>query len=862
MRRLLAVLAATAIAAFVVVVSPASAQPVPGPDGPPAQDMFEQPNFQTATYGDFAEIGNSVLRCPGDTDPTHGGGTSAQCVAASQGEPPPGTDNDSFYLQRNGSDGAAVFDSSTAQLTVPTGATVQYAQLDWGGNTGRTDIDIGLPDPLASVGLPPVSCTGLRLLSLLPNLLAPAQLPPPPAAPGPDQQNLQLSVRPVTSTAAGPAVPVEPTNFGTAGKSTKLYSAYADVTSSIAAAVSSTDSAMPTTLDVTVGNVWAVSGFGCAAGWSLTVVFGYPSPPTDPTNAYQHLREIDVYTGRLVQGAGGTALSLPEPNVDANTAGVEVGLTAFHGDPSHSGTLTVGGRPQADPCGAPDFFSSCALGALDPLQPGTFVRDNFSVDAKAIVPATASASDPPGSAVDVGLSGASRPYLLQSIVISEDINPSIGVTMAGTGQPVHAGDPASVQVMVRNTGDVPLHNVALTVGPADTNPDCRPTVAGTLAPGDTQAVACTLTTGQSTFTAMATATGNYRLNDPRTGMSGSATATITVVGPMIAVAVAADPPVVLKGAPAPQVTLTFTVTNNSVPDEGPLDATVATDPALPGCTPAPVNQIQPGFAGTTTCTFAPTADVTLTASATATSPTFPADKATATSAKLGVGVISPALAIAVTADPATVPPGGPVNFTVAVHNTGDVALALAVTDDVAQACDFTTGSTGLAPGVAQSQECTVTAPSGVDSLTDTAKFTATPVGHTATGIPITGPAAGFQLTGQATGTTTISATAGTNGSPGAGGGGGSSPLPGGGTNQNGGAPQAGGPGSTGGGTPGQPSTPSRLAYTGVAIGAPLALGAGLVAIGFVVSVRRRRGDPPEPGLSRRGLTVRRSAGRR
>jgi uncharacterized repeat protein (TIGR01451 family) len=302
------------------------------------------------------------------------------------------------------------------------------------------------------------------------------------------------------------------------------------------------------------------------------------------------------------------------------------------------------------------------------------------------------------------------------------------------------------------------------------------------------------------------------------------------------------------------------VTNNSVAAEGPLDATVTTDPTLTGCQPAPVDQVQPGFAATTTCTITPTADVSLTATATATSRTFPHDSATATSTKLGVGVINPALAIAVVADPATVAPNGQVDFTVAVHNTGDVALTMTVTDDTAPACDFTVTGTGLAPKTAQSQKCTVTALSGMDSVTDTAHFTATPVGNTATGIPITGPAATDPLTGQASGTATISTSSTTgngsggsgSGSAGSGSGSGSSGSAGSGGSGSGGTSGSGGSSSSssGGSASGGGSTPSRLPFTGVDVGVPLAVGFGLLAFGVILTVRHRRTNP-QPSRRRR-----------
>src|SRR5262245_55272640 len=94
---------------------------------PPPQRVT--PDYRDAVYGDLLVVGNSVLRCP-DED--------ADCLAASAGTQP-GANNDFAMALASDSD---TFAGSSADLTIPPGAQVRYAQLNWGGHTGRF---LGLP---------------------------------------------------------------------------------------------------------------------------------------------------------------------------------------------------------------------------------------------------------------------------------------------------------------------------------------------------------------------------------------------------------------------------------------------------------------------------------------------------------------------------------------------------------------------------------------------------------------------------------------------------------------------------------------------------------------------------------------------
>ena len=730
----------TAIAG-VTPAQPAAVQP----SGP-----FARPNFQGSVYGDFTMAGNSVLRCPASTAVLPG--EHSACVAASQRSQVDGSyyDNDDFYLERNTLSGQPdLFDAGQAQLTIPAGASVRYAQLNWGGNTGQDSV-LGLAHLLTSCG------DGLWGL-------LPAQPPPSPAAAGPRQQNVQLGFASAAGAQLGQPATVPPAHYAatsesTLGVSTGMYSAYADVTTSVAGAVAAAASqpgqgTTPVTLTATVGNVWAMSGHSCTAGWSLVVVFGYPAQPTSPTNPYRGLREVSIYSGQYLQQAGTTtSLAVSGPNDDVNTAGAELGVTAFDGNINGSGQFLVGGQAQNDPCsagtsGSANFFSGCARGALDPLDPAMPIANNFSVDAKTVSPSMASAASPPGSSAQISLAGAERPYLLQSIVLSEDITPAIAVSVTGPGQPLHAGQQGSVSVTVRNTGDVPLYHVTITGAQATCpNPDL-----GTVGPGKSEIISCTVAAGKASFPVTMTAAGQYQRGDPQVTVAGSATTTIQVVTPVVSVTLSDSPSVVRAGQPT---TLTFTVTNQSAAAEGPLDVTAGTSPALPGCHPAPVQGLKPGAQATATCTAAPPQDTTVTATAAAVDSYDATSQAT--SSPLDIGVMSPALDMVVSSQPGKTQAGQAVSFTVTLHNTGDVALAAAVTNTMATACDFSTASQGLPAGAAQSQKCTVKAPASPGEFSDTAQFTAQPVGDTSTGVPITGTeAAGAAVTGQATGTSDV-----------------------------------------------------------------------------------------------------------
>ena len=83
--------------------------------------------YQTNTNGDIAQIGNTVMTCV----------ASADCTSARAGiANPTGLNNNDFtmtYVDVDGDVYGPTFNSSSADLNIPAGSTVQFAGLYWGG---------------------------------------------------------------------------------------------------------------------------------------------------------------------------------------------------------------------------------------------------------------------------------------------------------------------------------------------------------------------------------------------------------------------------------------------------------------------------------------------------------------------------------------------------------------------------------------------------------------------------------------------------------------------------------------------------------------------------------------------------------
>jgi len=660
-------------------------------------------DFRDAVYGDLLVVGNSVLRCPdGDAD----------CLAATDNAAPPDAGaNNNAYAMRLAAEPDS-FAASSAELTVPPGARVRYAQLNWGGHTGSF---------LGSSG---VNCVQ--------PIDTPSEAPPG----GPAEQDVRLSV------AGGPAaiVPRTPEHFRlTSGlvEPSQLYTDWADVTDRFA------DAPDGTPFPVEVRDVWAPAGPGCAGGWSLVVVYDFGAP----TPEYPTPRLVDVYSGTLPQGGalvpglleplipgfpsaidallpdlvpdlGGTHVLLSGPSPARGD--VTLGLTAFDGDWRQGGeTFAVDGEPVVEPCareGTVDFFRSCADGAPD--------GNNMSVDAK-----TVRLSLPPNETgdIDIGIDGIDDYVVLQSVALSVPVDPGIGLTVTGPSTPVREGDLVELTAEITNTGSLPLRDIRLTG--ADR---CTPVVIAPLAPGASTTATCVVTAMVGETTHELTVTGTYLES---TGRTVRATASDDTVVLPVEYAVSRVPDRLTAHVGTP-VTFAVTLRNNT---DSPLTGVTYTDSATTDCAAAP-----PVLAARTTaaleCTV-PSVASTFASDGEMTGMDATGTPVSVLSQQVTVVVIDPAVTMTQSVTPDTVYRGRPVEAAFTVTHTGVAEDGPLV--DVRVSTDLPGCAVdpvpSLAPGESVTVPCTATPPSTMDVTADVAATdtSGTKVTATADPVPVT-----------------------------------------------------------------------------------------------------------------------------
>jgi hypothetical protein len=676
-----------------------------------------EPDYRDAVYGDLTVVGNSVLRCPTlEEDPASGA-----CVAATGGTPPSGAAADNNgYRMRLASTGDS-FATSTARLTVPAGARVRYAQLNWGGHTGQF------------LGFSGFNC--VRPLGL------PSEPPPAPAAARPADQDVRIAV----GGGAPARVPRVPEHFRlTAGllEPSQMYTDWADVTARFA------DAPAGTPLEVAVSDVWAPSGTGCAGGWSLVVVFDFGAP----TAEYPAPRAVDVYSGTLPQGGalvpgllepllpgfpsavdallpdlvpdlGGTHVLLDGPSPARGE--VTLGVTAFDGDRRH-GTerFSVDGTAVTEPCdqdGADDFFRSCAAGAVDGDRE---VVNNLSVDAKSV-----RVSLPPNETgeVDIGVDGIDDFVVVQSVALSAPVDPGIDVTVTGPATPVREGDLAEFAVAVRNTGGLPLRDLTLTGG--DPAMRCTPAEFAPIQSGATAQATCVVPARVGAGPQEVTATAAYLVSSGGDSRTVSATGSddVVVLPAEYTVSRVPDRLTVHAGEP---VEFAVTLADNT---DGDLTGVTYTDSATTQCTAPPAVLTAHGTASLR-CVV-PAATETFESAGTMTGTDVTGAEVTVHSQSVVIGVIAPAVTITQSVDPAEVYRGSPVTASFVVTNTGgpdDGPLLDATITAPLPGC-VVPPVAELAPGESVTVDCTATP-------VETTDFAATVSATDSAGAPVTATA--------------------------------------------------------------------------------------------------------------------------
>ncbi|NKE55898.1 hypothetical protein FXN61_03275 [Lentzea sp. PSKA42] len=276
----------------------------PGP--PVAAAEVWRTQFNEAVHGDVTVIGNAVLTCPtseqAGPNPKH---SPQSCVDAlnRKGHGSSAQNNGHRMSWTDVDNDPATFNSSSAHLAVPAGATIAYAKLGWAGSA---------------------TCHGA------------------PAPPGKPQDPVTLNG---TSISADRFVIDSPDDLSHTDNT--FYSAEADVTRHVKAGT------------ITVGNIWAPQGFDCFGGWSLTVVWKF----ANATATAPARRHISVHGGHVRLPTKLPTLRTPIAPTHPAGGAVRLGVTAYEGDWASDGDqMLVNGTSVA----GRNAFVSSAQGAAHP----------------------------------------------------------------------------------------------------------------------------------------------------------------------------------------------------------------------------------------------------------------------------------------------------------------------------------------------------------------------------------------------------------------------------------------------------------------------------------------------------------------
>ncbi|MEU4669435.1 hypothetical protein AB0F91_15970 [Amycolatopsis sp. NPDC023774] len=711
-KRLLAVLGLLAI--FVV---PAHADTVKG----------LQQNYHQVVYGDFLYAGNSVVECaPSDAD--------CAKVAIRETKKPAG----GFALRWSDVDSdASTFDSSTASVTIPPDARVAFARLSWGGTRTACASPAGAPKTQAvrfSVGAAKADVTpgsyaeDAKLYSAYADVTGQF-------ATAPTGAPLTLTAANVWTTAGrgcgwGWSVaivfsyPARDPQYAPAKRAIYVYDGHvpqgangpATTTTITGFRAASADAHVGVTAE---GGDWGTTGDhflindkpvaepGTGASDNFFVAstdnavkpgvkntFGIdakafssdavPSGATSAKLAFSTTGD-DFVAQNLV-------FSVPVPDLQLET----------HADPprAHAGdqvTVTVGVTNPNDTAATgvevtDERFPACAK-KIGQLAAGATTGYQCTV--------TAPDDDVTSAAKVTGTSTLGDALDGSATTRIDVLHPAITLAQQVDKAAYRAGDPVTFTVTATNTGDVSLHDVAVTDAKVDA---CARTI-GTLAPGQH-------TTGTCTANAPVPDTSASVAGTDPLGKTVTANAELKVplIAPALDVTKTVDPAVVHAGEP---VTWTITVRNTG---DSPLNPVVVTDAATPGCART-FGALAAGEQQSFPCVANPALTTTNTVTATGTdlSGQPVTDTASATAK-----VIHPALSLTKTAAPVQVREGDRVTFTVTLKNTGDAPL-----DDVAVADNRTPGCVRkfgtLAPQATQTYQCDLLAPG--DDFTDPAVAT-------------------------------------------------------------------------------------------------------------------------------------------
>ncbi|WP_341953160.1 AraC family transcriptional regulator [Salinibacterium sp. TMP30] len=618
------------------------------------------PNYQTTVNGDFVMAGNGVLECLGAFQSGTGSCADLHSASSSNGN----NVNDNFYLQNSNTVGGFTTNSSSANITIPSGSTVTKAFLSWSANTGAFTGQSAAycASPGGNRGtatMPPGSATGYRTQAV----------------------QLKVGSSPVSSFA--PASILE----DPAGTSTSLYySAGSDVTSAFSGATAGSP------LTVSAGNIWTPQGAGCFAGWSLTVIYDFGK--FIPSNSDSYPKRIIFYEGHVREGASDAPLTVAFTGFKSVSSGARAGYTLFEGDRNIAGDIAEysrGGGGYSQLRNSANSFSNIGIGRGEGSIRYTNTSDfstftNQSVDVATTELPNVQQGD---TSVNMRMSTSGDSYLLRNVILSV---PSAGINVQKTFdgaldvQSRTAAEAGTFTIKVTNSGVGTLQNIVVT----DDQTNCARTLSGvTLAPLESYTYTCVangLTTASYDTTADATASTVVGANSANGSDSTRVLLSSVELTKTSALAGGAT------GRGGDTLNYTFTVRNNG---DSPLTAVAVTDP-LPGLSAitytwptGTAGALAPGATATGRATYTLTqADVDAGSIANiATATGTDADggvKPRSTSSRTTPIPVSAAFETTKTATYAGAGVGNvgdTVNYTFAVKNSGNVTLtSVAITD--------------------------------------------------------------------------------------------------------------------------------------------------------------------------------------
>lgn len=493
-------------------------------------------NHSEAVYGDFILAGSGSMECPTTGSPADPFGEPiASCAAAQAGtNTTPAGINDSYYMKWTDVDSiGATYNSSTAQVTIPAGARVSFARLNWSGDTGTIRLADGTLSALAG-------CVTRQFLAGAGAAVLPAGTP--------ESTSVRLTVGGASTAPIAPQVISRDALSNVVESQPQFYAAYANVTSRFAGVTTGDPVA------ITVGNVWTPQGFGCYGGWSLTVVYEYDGSHVNAPIK----KQVMVYDGHVRQSSSDPATTITASGFTAAAAGARVGVTAFEGDFNTSGDrFRVDGIAQAEPApgSSTNFFGSRAEFSTPS------VLNNMSVDAKSMTVPVAVGSTT--ASMEFATSGDT--YLATGLALSVPIA-SIDVSIqAISSGPYVAGDMITYEVRVYS----PL--AASDVAVSSNVPGCGMTPRS-LSAGSTYSYGCSRLAGADDVTTTVTAS-----SAEAGANAGTASLTTTVSQPAVEITKTADKATYVTGE-----TIVFTI---AVANSGdlPLTDVTVTDATVPAC---------------------------------------------------------------------------------------------------------------------------------------------------------------------------------------------------------------------------------------------------------------------------------------